>query len=120
MTQRRGRARLVGRVGVGTTGAFLAVALLAGCGQSAGALGHEACVDVHKSLALYSRSEHTTDRALVASERTRAVNLLRLALGPAALAGGSSGDWQALMATLSESNRVPEAKLIPALKAQCP
>ncbi|HLX78750.1 MAG TPA: hypothetical protein VKR27_07685 [Acidimicrobiales bacterium] len=119
MTERRGRVRLVGRVGVGAAALLLATCTLSGCGQSADALGHQACVDVHKSLALYARSQRTEDQARAASERAQALNLLRVALRPAALAGSSSGDWQALMTTLSESNRVPEQKLIPALTAQC-
>ena len=119
MRLRRGRDPLVGRVGTTAGGFVLAVLLFSGCGQSADSLGHEACGDVNRSLALYARSQTATDAASTSSERNRALNLLRTALRPAALAASSDGDWQALMATLSESNRVPETKLIPALKAQC-
>lgn len=108
------------RVAVGAAGAIVVAIALSGCGQSADALGHEACVDVGKSLAIYARAERASNPKTQASERARALDWLRVALRPAALAGDSSGDWQALMATLSESNRVPEQKLIQALRAQCP
>jgi hypothetical protein len=107
--------RLIGAAAVVTTGATLT----SGCGASASALGHEACVDVGKSIAVYSRSTHTADASLAEDDRARALSLLRKALQPAAIAGSSDGDWQALMTTLSESNRVPEGKLVPALSAQC-
>lgn len=89
------------------------------CGASASSLGHEACLDVAKSLAIYGRSTKTTDQSLAGKERQRALSLLRKALQPAAIAGSNDGDWEALMTTLSESNRVPEGKLVAALSAQC-
>ena len=64
------------------------------------------------------QSTKTSDAALAGKDRARALTLLREALQPAALAGSNDGDWQALMTTLSESNRVPESKLVPALSAQ--
>lgn len=105
---------------------FCATALVASgagiasaCGTSASSLGHEACIDVGHSLSLYAQSTKTSDAALAEKDRARALSLLRQALQPAALAGSNDGDWQALMATLSESNRVPESKLVSALSAQC-
>lgn len=107
--------RLIGAAALVTSAAILT----SGCGASASSLGHEACVDVGKSLALYARSTRTKDTALARADRARALSLLRKALQPAAIAGSNDGDWQALMTTLSETNRVPEAKLVPALSAQC-
>jgi hypothetical protein len=93
--------------------------LISACGASASSLGHEACVDVGHSLSLYAKSTRTSDAAIAAEDRQRALSLLRKALQPAAIAGSNDGNWQALMMTLSESNRVPESKLVSALSAQC-
>ncbi len=118
MTVRRpGRRlrRLFGATALVASGAGIASA----CGASASTLGHQACVDVGHSLSIYAQSTKTSDAALAGKDRARALTLLREALQPAALAGSNDGDWQALMTTLSESNRVPESKLVPALSAQC-
>lgn len=94
-------------------------ALTSACGASASSLGHEACVEVGRSLTIYAKSTRAANAALAAREREQALSLLRDALQPAAIAGSNDGDWQALMTTLSESNRVPESKLVSALSAQC-
>jgi hypothetical protein len=107
--------RLIGAAALVSSTAVLASA----CGASASSLGHEACVDVGRSLSLYAQSTKTGDATAAAKDRQRALSLLRAALQPAAIAGSSDGDWQALMTTLSESNRVPESKLVSALSAQC-
>jgi hypothetical protein len=107
--------RLVGVAALVSAGAVLATA----CGATASALGHQACEDVGHSLSLYAQSTKTSDIVLAHRDRQRALSLLRQALQPAAIAGSNDGDWQALMATLSESNRVPESKLVSALSAQC-
>jgi hypothetical protein len=107
--------RLVSAAALVSSGA----AAISACGASASSLGHEACVDVGRSLSIYARSTRTSDAALAAQNRQRALSLLRKALQPAAIAGSGDGDWQALMTTLSESNRVPESKLVSALSAQC-
>ncbi len=44
---------------------------------------------------------------------------LRQALPIAAQAAYHDGQWQALMTTVSESNRVPETTLVSSLRAQC-
>jgi hypothetical protein len=116
---RAGRPRLVRRAVVGVAAITVSALLLSACGQSAGALGHEACIDVAKSLSLYADSFKTHNPAASSRDQAKALDLLRTALRPAALAGSSDGDWQALMTTLSESNRVPEGKLVTALSAQC-
>jgi len=51
--------------------------------------------------------------------RTEALDQIRAALPLAAVAAGEDTTWQALEATLSESNRVPLRYLLPALSAQC-
>jgi hypothetical protein len=78
----------------------------------------QACVEVTRSIALY---EKAAGEPPAAAKRLRAEALveLRRALRPAALAGSAGGQYEALQATLSESSRVPEAKLIGALAAQC-
>jgi len=53
------------------------------------------------------------------SLRERAYLQLREALPLAAEAADANGQWQALMTTVSESNRVPEQYLVTALRAQC-
>jgi hypothetical protein len=90
------------------------------CSSSGGSdsLGHQACVDVSRSIATYNSAAHQTP-ADAATTRTKALNELRSAVRPAALASASDTDWQALTATLSESERVPEDQLISALQAQC-
>ena len=81
--------------------------------------GHQACVDVAKSIKTYDQSKDAPSATLAAQDRSSALAELRTALRPAALAGSSDGKWQALMATLSESSRVPEGLLTSALQAQC-
>ena len=96
--------------------------LAAGCGGGAGAQGGQACQYVHSSISLYSTSVQAGragDSTKARKDASSALTDLRLALPLAAQASGSDGDWQPLMATLSESNRVPERNLIPALTAQC-
>jgi hypothetical protein len=100
---------------------FVTACCLASCssdGQS-NALGHEACVDASRSIKTFDASQHALSPVIATKDRASALGELRDALRPAALAGSSDGDWQALMATLSESSRVPENLLVPALNAQC-
>ncbi|MCU1494067.1 MAG: hypothetical protein JWO62_1831 [Acidimicrobiaceae bacterium] len=111
------RARRLGAV-LATTGA-LGLAL-SGCGGSGSdALGHKACVEVSRSLRTYAAAASAPSPARAAADRGVALSELRDALQPAALAGSSDGQWQALEATLSESSRVPESDLVIALTAQC-
>ncbi len=95
---------------------------LAACGSGANAEGQQACAYVERSLQLYAASvaeQHAGNAALASSERSQALSELRLALPLAARATNADGTWQPLEATLSESNRVPEANLVTALTAQC-
>jgi hypothetical protein len=96
--------------------------VVAGCGSGAAAQGDEACQYVHSSISEYSASVQagrSGDGAKARKDASSALTDLRLALPLAAQAAGSDGDWQPLMADLSESNRVPERNLIPGLTAQC-
>lgn len=98
--------------------AIAAGAALSACGGNSGALGHQACAEVERSIALYHRSLNASGTT-AASERARALSDLQRAMRPAALASSKGGNWQALEATLEESNRVPESDLVSALSAQC-
>jgi hypothetical protein len=108
-------------------GAWAAVAVtvalaagLAGCADSAArGLVVQACQHVTKSLTLYRESETEPNAARAARERTEAQIQLQTAAPIASVAAGQAPQWQALMATLSESSRLPESSLVPALKAQC-
>lgn len=112
--------QLAARLGAPLIAAAIAASLLAACSSSpdAAAYGRQACRDVARSLALYQRSE-TEPPATAAALQARALTELRTAVQPASLANATSGVWQPLMATLSESSRVPEANLVNALRAQC-
>lgn len=99
--------------------ALVAGSLLAGCSGSGRTLAQRACRQVAASLALWHRAGHDTSPAQAARDRSAALLELRRALPSAALASTRSGQWQALDATLSESSRVPEADLVPALTQEC-
>ncbi|MCU1491644.1 MAG: hypothetical protein JWM85_3049 [Acidimicrobiaceae bacterium] len=117
-----GRRKRRGKPGA-LAGALLAAGLggsvLAACSSGAGALGQQACKDVHRSLTLYRAAERAGQTPAADAERLQALTWLRKALRPAALAGSQDGSWQALQTTLSESSRVPESELVTALTAQC-
>lgn len=97
----------------------LALALSSCGGSDSNALGHKACVEVSSSLRTFAAAKTAARPAAATADRSRALSELRNALQPAALAGSSDGQWQALEATLSESSRVPESDLVTALSAQC-
>jgi len=114
----RGLTRATG-VAAGVGGLALSLAL-SGCANSAAlALARRACGDVNRSLALYQSAETSPGSAKAAVEREEALGELRTALPIAATAAGEAPQWQALMATLSESSRMPESDLAYALSAQC-
>jgi hypothetical protein len=93
---------------------------LTGCADSA-ALGlvHQACHRVDLSLALYQRSLNQPDAAVAARDKEKAEALLQDAVPLATQAAGEAPQWQALMATVGETSRLPESDLVPALQAQC-
>jgi hypothetical protein len=93
---------------------------LTGCADSAAfGLVRQACHNVSASLALYRKAEKEPDPKLAARERSRAETQLENASPLATEAAGEAPQWQALMATLAESSRLPEANLVQALQAQC-
>jgi hypothetical protein len=93
---------------------------ITGCAYNNGlALAHRACDHVERSIKLYKSTLGKTPAPNTAQVRARALVQLRDALPIAARAAGDSGEWQALMTTLSESSRVPEYRLIHALSRQC-
>jgi hypothetical protein len=83
------------------------------------ALAQQACKQVDRSITLYLRADKQPDVTVADSERAQALVLLRRALPPASIAAGEDGQWQALMADLSETSRVPESDLVTGLEAAC-
>jgi hypothetical protein len=92
---------------------------LAACGNSGTALAQQACAHVQRAMTLLKRSDHQTDPVQVARLKGQATSELQDALPIAAQAAFHDGQWQALMTTLSEINRVPATTLVTALTAQC-
>jgi hypothetical protein len=92
---------------------------LAACGASAGGLAKASCSHVNASLALLSKADNTADPTTAASLRQKAYLQLLDAIPIAAQAAYHDIQWEALSATLSEANRVPERELVPSLRAQC-
>lgn len=100
--------------------ALLAGATLSGCGSaSAGTLATQACTKVERSIRLFDHAADARTPTRAAADRRAALVDLRAALPLAAIAAGEDGTFQGLEATLSESNRVPEFRLVHALSAQC-
>jgi hypothetical protein len=115
-------AALRGRLGRLAAGGVLALGLgiaLTACGSNGTALAKQACTHVDRSIALLKESSQQSDHIEAARLMQRAYIELRDALPIAAKAAYQDGQWQALMTTVSESNRVPESTLTSALAAQC-
>ena len=74
---------------------------------------------MNASLVLLDKADHTTDPAAAAKLRNQAYLALLPALPIAAQAAYHDIQWEALSATLSEANRVPESELVPSLETQC-
>jgi hypothetical protein len=112
---RRGLSRaavgIIVTVGLGTA--------LTACGNNAQSLAQQACSHINRSITLLQESDRPSDASRSAQLSQQAYTQLRLALPIAAEAAYRDGQWQALMTTVSESNRVPETTLVPALEAQC-
>jgi hypothetical protein len=93
---------------------------LSACGGQDGvALARQACGHVKLSIAAYERARHTTDPTAASHERTAALEQLNFALQLAAQATSANPEWNPLMTTLQESDRVSEQYLIAALRSQC-
>ena len=118
MTGARRPARLRALVAGGIVTVGLGV-LLSACGENGTSLAKEACTHVNRSISLLHESDARTDEAQAAHLKERAYVELLVALPIAADAAGHDGQWQALMTTISEGNRVPETTLVNALTAQC-
>jgi hypothetical protein len=114
-----GPARPFRRLAVGGIIAIGLGAGLSACGNNGTALAKQACTHVNLSLSLLHRSGAGTDQAESATLKEQALVQLLTALPIAAQAAGQDEQWQALMTTISESNRVPETTLVDALTAQC-
>jgi hypothetical protein len=93
--------------------------VLSACGNSGQALAQQACSHITRSISLLHQSSASSGSAHAAQLQQEAYLELRKALPLTAEAAYDNGQWQALMTTVSESNRVPESVLIPALTAQC-
>lgn len=93
--------------------------LAAGCSQGGLGLAQQACVHVHRSIALYARSQRDPNSAPAARDRRLALAQLQVAEPLAAAANSEDGSWNGLMTTLTESARVPESELVVALRSQC-
>ncbi|HXX89112.1 MAG TPA: hypothetical protein VEI83_02670 [Acidimicrobiales bacterium] len=113
----RSRARRAGAL----AGVVAAIALSSTACASSAALDHarQACGHVDTALRLYAKSQAEGSSPQAAIDAQASVEELRAALPIASIAAGQSAKWQALMATLSESERVPEAYLVHALSLQC-
>jgi hypothetical protein len=98
---------------------FISGVFLSSCGASAGANAKKACGIVNNSLATYRTATIEANPAQSAQDKAKALTMLRNALPLAAIASGSNLEYQALKATLSESNRVPEKLLVNALTREC-
>ena len=119
MTTAALRAKL-GRLAAGSVLALGLGGTLSACGGGNGtALAKQACTHVDRSISLLKESAQQSDKMDAARLTQRAYIELRDALPIAAQAAYLDGQWQALMTTVSESNRVPETTLTSALAAQC-
>jgi hypothetical protein len=92
---------------------------LSACANSGQDLARQACVHVHRSISLLAQAQHASDLAQASTLNADAETELRTALPIAAEAAYDDGQWQALMTTLSESNRVSPTTLVTALTQQC-
>jgi hypothetical protein len=118
VTSPDGRFR-IRRTAVGIAIVIALGAALSACGNSGAALARQACSHINRSIALLRESDDHSDPSRSAQLGQQAYIELRKALPIAALAAYNDGQWQALMTTVSESNRVPETTLVTALTAQC-
>ena len=107
------------RLAAGTIVVIGLGATLSACSNSGASLAKQACGHIDRSLSLLAESGRQTDAATATELKSQAYNQLRQALPIAAEAAYNDGQWQALMTTVSESNRVPESTLVDALKMQC-
>ncbi len=114
----RPRSRLT-RLCAGLAAVVVAGGALTACAASAESLAISSCKHVNASLALLTKADHTADPTAAAKLRNEAYLALLPALPIAAQAAYHDIQWEPLVTTLSEINRVPESVLVPSLHAQC-
>jgi hypothetical protein len=112
-------ARRLARPAVGIAAVVGLGVGLSACANSGQDLARQACVHVHRSISLLAQAQHAPGPAQANTLEADAETELRTALPIAAEAAYDDGQWQALMTTLSESNRIAPSTLIPALTQQC-
>ena len=114
------RIRRVPRAGTAIGVTAILGAGLTGCANGA-ALGlvRQACQHVTVSIKFYDAARNAPDAQRAAYDREQAQDQLQIASPLAAEAAGQEPQWQALMATLAENSRLPEANLVGALQDQC-
>jgi hypothetical protein len=94
-------------------------ASLAACGNQGIGLARQACTHVGRSITLLHQADRSPESSSAADLNHKAYIEMLAALPIAAEATYVDNQWQALMATLSQSSQVPEAQLVPALQAEC-
>ena len=92
---------------------------LAACGQDGIGNARAACRFVDRGISLYDQSTRTTDLATQQRLRDLARSQFLQGVGLAGAANSQSGQWNALMTTLTEASRVPVGNLVPTLRRQC-
>jgi hypothetical protein len=112
-------ARRLARPAVGIAAVVGLGVGLSACANSGQDLARQACVHVHRSISLLAQAQHAPGPAQANTLEADAETELRTALPIAAEAAYDDGQWQALMTTLSESNRIAPSTLMPALTQQC-
>jgi hypothetical protein len=92
---------------------------LTACADNGQSLARQACVHVNRSISLLKLAGNESGSQRAGALQQQAVRQLRAALPIAAEAAYDDAQWQALMTTISESNRVPPTTLVTALTQQC-
>ena len=118
MTQPGVGGRLA-HLAIGVLATFATGSAVTACGASANGIARQACTYVDRSIGLLHRASTSGTPAAAAVLRQHAYTELLLAIPIAAQAAYHDDQYQALVYTLSESNRVPEQTLVPSLQAQC-
>jgi hypothetical protein len=107
------------RLAIGVIATLVTGSALAACGASANGLAKQACTYVDRSITLMQRASEPDSASDANALRQRAYIELLSAMPIAAQAAYHDSQYQALVTTLSETNRVSEQTLIPSLQAQC-
>jgi hypothetical protein len=116
--RRTARARGV-RIATGALALAISGTAVAACGASAGDLARASCSHINTSINLLDKASRSTNPTQAAALREQAYVQLLAAIPIAAQAAYHDVQWEGLVTTVSEINRVPEATLVPSLQAQC-